>query len=566
MNFSDRLNEWLESDFIDETTKEELRALDVEKDVKEIEDRFYKDLEFGTGGLRGIMGAGSNRMNKYTVGKATTGLARYLKGKFPIEKLENAGVVIAYDVRNNSAAFAGIAADILSAAGIKVFLFSRPVPTPELSFSVRHYNCCAGIIVTASHNPKEYNGYKVYDEFGCQLDLVSADELTEKVNSVESFAEIDFSGNSSLIESVDCTEDFVSEVLRQSLLDSSAAKDNLKIEYSPLHGTGNIPVRMALEKDGFKNVFVVSKQEKPDPNFSTVVSPNPEERSALQMAISEARENDADIVFGTDPDSDRVGIAVKDGGDYVILTGNQVGALLVDYVCGKKDISKIHKPAMVKTIVTNDLGAKIAESHGLTVFSTLTGFKFIGQKINQFEEAAGKSEERDYTFVIGYEESYGYLVGTHARDKDAVVSGMLICEMAAEYKMQGKTLVGRLNEIYESYGYYKDALDSFVLKGKDGLEKIKNMMSEIRKQESVFDNTVKVIDYLTDVEAEKGFGYIPKSNVLKFFLSDGSWVALRPSGTEPKIKIYYSVKGSDSQDAEQKLEIYRNSIIGKLGL
>ncbi len=565
MVYTDTYELWKNDEFFDETTRNELNAL---SDKKEIEDRFYKDLEFGTGGLRGVMGAGTNRMNRYTVGRATTGLGKYLKDKFGDGACCERGVAIAFDTRNSSEKFALWAGNVLTAMGIKAYLFTAPAPTPQLSFSVKKLGCLAGIVITASHNPKEYNGYKVYDEKGCQLVPYQAEEVIARVNAVEDYRSVNFKGDDSLLVRTSTTEDFVSAVLEQSMLKDEEAKNRLNIVYTPLHGSGNIPVREVLKRAGFGSVEVVKEQEKPDGNFSTVVSPNPEDRRALTLGIELAESIGSDIVLGTDPDCDRVGVAVKaEDGGYRLLTGNQIGALLADYVLSHKDISKINKPAIVKTVVTSELGAEIAKKHGLSVFSTLTGFKFIGEKISQFEEAAEKGdEERNYTFILGYEESYGYLAGTHARDKDAAVSCLLICEMAAEYKKNGVSLLQKIEEIYREFGCYKDALDSFTLKGKDGLEKIGSMMKQLRRDGSPFEGTVNTVDYLEDVPAEEGFGLLPKSNVLKYTVDDGSWIAVRPSGTEPKIKIYYSIKGDNMAQAEEKLKAAQNKIQSTLGL
>ena len=558
---------WKNDEFFDKTTRDELSKLNPETDTKEIEDRFYRDLEFGTGGLRGVMGAGTNRMNKYTVGKATKGLGEYLLDTYGTDVCAKRGVVIGYDTRNNSEYFAKTAANVLSSMGIRAYLHAHARPTPQLSFSVKFWDAVAGVVVTASHNPKEYNGYKVYDEFGCQLVPWQAKQVISYVNAVADYRTIDFTGNSSLIQMGDVTDNFINAVLKQSRNNNKQSKENLHVIYTPLHGTGNIPVTKTLLLDDFKNVDHVNTQVVPDGNFPTVVSPNPEDRRALLMGIERAEKNGADIVLGTDPDCDRVGVAVKTGNGYQLMTGNQIGALLMDYVLSHTDLGTVHNPSVVKTVVTSELGAEIAKKYGLTVFSTLTGFKFIGEKITQFEQAKQNGENsQDYTFVLGYEESYGYLAGTHARDKDAVVSSLLICEMAAEYKEQGKTLLERMNEIYAEYGYYRDALDSFTLKGKDGLEKISSMMSKLRENGSPFHNTEKVIDYSSSVDAEPGFGTLPTSNVLKYVLSDGSWIAVRPSGTEPKIKIYYSIKGTDKDEAETKLEEIQNTITKRLGL
>ena len=565
MSYKERYEQWLNDKFIDDATRRELKSL---TDEKEIEDRFYRDLEFGTGGLRGVMGAGTNRMNKYTVGKATAGLGKYLLDTYGVEACKNRGVVIGYDSRNNSEFFSRIAANVLSGMGIRVYLHAHARPTPQLSFSVKFWNALAGVVVTASHNPKEYNGYKVYDEFGCQLVPWQAKQVISYVDAITDYHTIKFQSDDSLIFMADVTDNFVIAVMKQSRYKNVSAKNNLKIVYTPLHGTGNVPVQKALRLDGFTQLDAVSEQVIPDGSFPTVVSPNPEERCALEMGIAQAKRTNADIVLGTDPDSDRVGIAVKKAeGEYQLMTGNQVGALLMNFVLSHTDMTQYAHPAVVKTVVTSELGAEIARKHGVSVFSTLTGFKFIGEKITQFEQAKKSDrKEQDYDFLFGYEESYGYLAGTHARDKDAVVSSLLICEMAAEAKANGKTLLDEMNEIYAEYGYYRDALDSFTLKGKDGLEKISSMMTELRASGSLFMETVSVTDYSKPVDAEKDFGTLPTSNVLKYVLEDGSWIAVRPSGTEPKIKIYYSIKGADKKAAEEKLEKIQNTIQTKLGL
>lgn len=566
MKFMEEYEKWFKSDVIDEKTKAELRKLDKEKDRKEIEDRFMTNLEFGTGGMRGIVGAGTNRLNKYIIGKATQGLANFLKQNYSEKDLER-GVVIAYDTRNTSVEFSEVTSDVLTANGINTFLFSVPVPTPELSFAVKYKNAIAGIVITASHNPKEYNGYKVYDEFGCQIVPSQAEELIKFVNDCDSFSKINFAGDKSKEQKFDCTDEFCEAVLKQSVFKYGQAKKDLKIVYTPLHGTGNIPVRKTLSLDGFESVFVQKEQEIADGNFPTVKVPNPEDKNALSLAIELAKEVDADIVLGNDPDCDRVGVAVKTNDGFCLLTGNQIGALLVDYICRKNDFKKLKNPAVIKTVVTSELGAEIAKKYGLNVFSTLTGFKFIGEKITQFEKAQlENNEEQNYSFVMGYEESYGYLVGTHARDKDAVVSSMLICEMASEYKSHKKTLLDKMNEIYDEFGVYKDFLDSFALSGIDGISRMKQIMKTLREEENLFENIKEKIDYKKDVMAEKGFGLLPKSDVVKFVFVDGSWIAVRPSGTEPKIKFYYSIKGSSIEEAENNLEKFRKQIREKFSL
>lgn len=536
MDYKEKYRQWL--DFADEQTKAELTAV---QDEKELEDRFYKDLAFGTGGLRGIMGAGSNRMNKYTVGKATLGLAQYLKSK----NNGDISVAVAYDTRNNSQFFAKTAAGVFASQGIRVYLYEMVVPVPVLSFTTHYLSCTAGVMITASHNPKEYNGYKVYDSKGCQFCTEDAKNAISYIDAITDYSTIPFTEESGRITYIGEMElsAFLAEVKKQSLYEE---KSDLKIVYTPLHGTGNIPVRRMLEG---MDVTVVKEQELPDGNFSTVRSPNPEEKDALTIAIEKAREIGADLVLGTDPDCDRVGIAVRDGADYRLFTGNQTGALLVKFVLTMKKAQLTSESTLIKTIVTSDLGANIGRRFGLQVEETLTGFKYIGDKINKYEQTG----ERE--FVIGYEESYGYLVGTHARDKDAVVSSMLICQMAAWYKNQGKTLVDGLNEIYDEYGYYLDFLDSFVLKGKDGAEKIQSLMTYFRNTgKNLFDGIDDIVDFST------GIRDLPKENVLKYIWTDGSWMAVRPSGTEPKIKVYYSVVDSDRANAQTRLDAIRNKI------
>lgn len=548
MNIREKYEYWLT---FDEDTRKELESI---TDEKEIEDRFYKDLEFGTGGLRGIMGEGANRMNKYTVGKATKGLCEYLKNEFSGEK----SVVIAYDSRNNSKAFAECAAEVLCYNGIKTFLFDEIMPTPVLSFSVKYLNCNAGIVITASHNPKEYNGYKVYDKYGCQLVPQYADKVISYINNVKDIKSVKHMNLNMALSNGFLTyigdevlNSYISEVEKMAVYKEAS---DLKIVYTPLHGTGNIPVRKVLSDMSF-DVFVVKEQAVADGNFTTVRSPNPEEKDALNMALEQAKRANADLVIGTDPDCDRVGVGVLHNGEYTLLTGNQTGALLVDFYLKFKKQSLNPKSTLVKTIVTNDLGAEIARKNGLNVVETLTGFKYIGDQITKYEKT-GENE-----FLIGYEESYGYLVGTYARDKDAVIASMLICEMAAYYKKHKMTLVDALNVLYSEYGFYLDALDSFVLKGKDGASRIKNIMSYFRANKAtVFPNITDVKDYST------GIGDLPKSNVLKFFLKGGSWIAVRPSGTEPKLKMYYSVRGIDSSTCERSLQNIRTIINGIMGM
>lgn len=540
MDYKERYNEWL---LFDDDTKQELLKI---TDEKEIEDRFYKDLAFGTGGMRGIMGAGPNRMNRYTVSRATLGLANYLSEFTKPQK----SVVIAYDSRNNSEDFAKCAAEVLAVKGITVYLFDKITPTPVLSFAVRRLGCIAGIVITASHNPKEYNGYKVYDENGCQLVPSLADKVIARVQEITDYRAVprlDFEValQSGMIQMVgdEVLDAFLDAVKTQALYTEPS---KLKIVYTPLHGTGNIPVRRILQD---YSVSVVKEQAVPDGNFSTVRSPNPEEKDALNLAIEQAKTEAADLVLGTDPDCDRVGIAVRHNGDYVLLTGNQVGALLADFVLRFKADTLNEKSTLVKTIVTNDLGANIGRKYGLQIVETLTGFKYIGDQINRYEKTGEKE------FVMGYEESYGYLVGTHARDKDAVVASMLICEMTAYHKNNGKTLVDALEEIYKEYGFYLDALDSFVLQGIDGVQKMNAVLETLRARgASAFPDIETVQDF------SEGIGDLPKENVLKYLFRNGSWLAVRPSGTEPKLKVYYSVRGESHEAAAEQLSALREQM------
>ncbi len=537
MTYQEKYEQWLK---FDEETKAELLSV---TDEKEIEDRFYKDLEFGTAGMRGVMGAGSNRMNKYTVGLASFGVAQFAKAKHP----DNLSVAIAYDTRNNSKFFAKTAAGIFASCGFKVYLYDIFVPVPVLSFTTRFLGCSIGIMITASHNPKEYNGYKVYDNTGCQLCTEDSKSATDFINKITDYSTIPFSDSQNNIELIgeNVLGEFLKEIAKQSLY---TEKSDLKIVYTPLHGTGCVPVQRIL--DGM-NVTIVKEQEMPDGNFSTVRSPNPEDKAALTIAIEKAKEIGADLVLGTDPDCDRVGIAVKANDEYVLFSGNQTGAMLVNFIVNLKKDTLNNKSTLIKTIVTSEIGADIARKNGLLVEETLTGFKYIGNKMNKYE-ADGSQE-----YVMGYEESYGYLIGTHARDKDAVVASMLICQMAAWYKNQGKTLVDGLNELYAEYGYYLDTQDSFTLKGKDGAEKIQELMRTFRKTgTALFDGIKELVDFSLGVRD------LPKENVLKFVLNDGSWLAVRPSGTEPKIKVYYSIKDKTKEDAEIRLAKIKEIING----
>lgn len=548
--YQETYQQWLNSEYFDQETKTEL--LKIQNDEKEIEDRFYKNLEFGTGGLRGVIGAGTNRINKYTVRRATYGLANYILEKCG-EEGKTKGVVIAYDSRYKSEEFSTEAAKTLAACGIKAYIFDSLRPTPQLSFAVRHLGCVAGIVITASHNPPEYNGYKVYWTDGGQVCPHIAKEIITEVNKIEDYSKIPTTdSNNKLIVTLDETVDTAfcdavkKQVINQELI-NKVGKD-IKIIFTPIHGTGNLPIRRVLSEVGFKNVSVVKEQEMPDSNFSTVAYPNPEEKEVFDIAIEMAKTDGADIIIGTDPDCDRVGVVVKDNnGEYIVLNGNQVGSLLVNYVMSNKveEIKEVHNPMIVKTIVTSELGAEIAKSYGVGCVDTLTGFKFIGEKIHQYEE------DNSATFIMGYEESYGYLVGTHARDKDGVVSALLISEMAAFYYDKGMTLYEGLQEVYKKYGYYREELQSITLKGIDGMEQIKSIMNTFRTSNIEEIAGIKVTQ-LNDYS--QGIDNLPKSDVLKFILEDNSWIAVRPSGTEPKIKFYYGCNGSDKEVVDNKLE------------
>ena len=549
MEYIEAYNEWINNSYFDNETKEELKSL---RDDKEIKDRFYKNLEFGTGGLRGVIGAGTNRINIYTVRRATFGLANYILNKCG-EEGKKKGVVIAHDSRFMSREFCLETAKTLAACGIKAYIFDDLRTTPQLSFAVRHLECVAGVVITASHNPPEYNGYKVYWTDGGQVCPSIAEEIISEVNKIEEYESIPTTNKDNdlivmLDDSVDTAfvEAVKKQVIRQDIIDK-VGKD-IKIIFTPIHGTGNLPIRRTLKEVGFKNVSVVREQELPDSKFSTVEYPNPEEKAVFDIAIEMAKKDGADIIIGTDPDCDRVGVVVKDNnGEYVVLNGNQVGSLLVDYVLTQKkdELHNLKNPTIVKTIVTSELGAIIAKSFGVDCLDTLTGFKFIGEKINEFEI------NEDRTFIMGYEESYGYLVGTHARDKDGVVSALLISEMAAFYYEKGITLYEGLQEVYRKYGYYKEELVSKTLKGIDGMEKIKSIMSTFRdsKIENIAGIKVKELkDYKIGIDG------LPKSDVLKFILEDGSWIAVRPSGTEPKIKFYFGCNGKEELEVCNKLD------------
>lgn len=548
------IERWLQDPAIDEETKQELRSL--EGNDKELEDRFYKELEFGTGGLRGVIGAGSNRMNRYVVGRATQGLAKYILEEHG-DREGKPSVVIAHDSRHFSPEFALEAALVLAGNGIVARLFPSLRPTPQLSFTVRHLQATGGIVITASHNPPEYNGYKVYNHEGGQLVPDQAEKVIGYIREVPSFSDVrrisreEAEAQGLLIWlGEDEDEAFINAVtevsVNRELIASGPGKD-FKLVYTPLHGTGNHPVRQVLKKLGFQQVHIVAEQEQPDAEFSTVKSPNPEERDAFKLAIELGSQIGADLLLGTDPDADRMGAVVKNkSGEYVVLSGNQSGAIMVYYLLNQlKEAGKLPKNgAVVKTIVTSEMGAVIAEHFGATVFNTLTGFKYIGELMNKFDKTGS------HTYLFGYEESYGYLAGNYARDKDAVLAAMLIAEAAAYYSTQGKTLYDVLEELYEKFGYFQERLESRTLKGKDGVEKIQSLMTQWRNNPADEIAGVKVKEVL---DYSKGLDGLPKENVLKFMLEDGSWFCLRPSGTEPKIKVYFAVRGSSTPDAEGKI-------------
>jgi len=558
MDWKSRYEQWINHNQLDD----EIRSLLEEKknNSKELEDCFYKNLEFGTGGMRGEIGAGTNRMNIYTVRKASEGLAKYIEASG--DEAKKQGVVIAYDSRHKSPEFAMEAAKTLATHGIQTYVFEELRPTPELSFAVRHLNAFSGIVVTASHNPPEYNGYKVYGSDGGQLPPLAADTVIEKVNEVENELLIQVEAEETLKQSglikiigEEIDQAYTEKLTTISVNPTLSQEVDVKLVFTPLHGTANKPVRRGLEALGYKDVTIVKEQELPDPNFSTVKSPNPEEHAAFELAIRDGKQVEADLLIGTDPDADRLGVAVKDeNGEYVVLTGNQTGAILLHYLLSEKKQKGVlpENGVVLKTIVTSELGREIAKSYGLDTIDTLTGFKFIGEKIKEYEETG------QYTFQFGYEESYGYLIGDFARDKDAVQAALLAVEVAAFYKKKGMTMYQGLNDIYKEYGYYREGLESLTLKGKEGAEQINGLLASFRsapptsvagrKVVSVEDYKASERKYLDNGNTE-GID-LPKSNVLKYFLEDGSWFCLRPSGTEPKVKFYFGVKGDSLENSK----------------
>ncbi|WNS76707.1 phospho-sugar mutase [Bacillus sp. DTU_2020_1000418_1_SI_GHA_SEK_038] len=560
MNWKAKAERWIYDENLDPKLKAELTVL--QKDEKKLEDAFYKDLEFGTGGMRGEIGAGTNRMNIYTVRKASAGLAAYIEENG--EKAKAQGVVIAYDSRHMSKEFAMEAAKTLAARGIQTYVFKELRPTPELSFAVRHLQAFSGIVITASHNPPEYNGYKVYGADGSQLPPKLADIVISKVNEIENELLINVEDETSLMEQglikiigEEVDSQYTEKLISISENSSLGSETDLKIVFTPLHGTGNKPVRAALEALHYKQVYVVEEQELPDPEFSTVKSPNPEEKSAFELAIKVGKEKEADLLIATDPDADRLGIAVRNqSGEFVLLTGNQTGALLMHYILSQKKEKNILpiNAVVLKTIVTSELGRKIASSFHTDTVDVLTGFKFIAEKMKEYEETG------EYEFLFGYEESYGYLIGDFARDKDAVQAALLAAEAAAFYKKKGMTLYEGLLALFEQYGYFLEGLESITLKGKEGAQLIQEILAAFRANpltQVAGIKTVAVEDYLTGVRREsngvESSINLPKSNVIKYLLEDGTWICLRPSGTEPKMKFYFGVNGASSVESEQKL-------------
>ena len=573
MNYKDQYQFWLEDDYFDAKTKEELKA--IANDEKEIEDRFYRELEFGTGGLRGVIGAGTNRMNLYTVRKATQGLANYILKMGTQDK----GISIAYDSRFMSPEFADEAALCMAANGIKAYVFDALRPTPELSFSVRYLGCTAGIVITASHNPPEYNGYKVYWEDGAQVTSPRDVDIINCVKAVTDYHTVKTMDKQAAIDAglyitigAEVDDAFIAE-LKKQIINPEVIKevaDDIKIVYTPFNGTGNVPARRILKEIGFKNVYVVPEQEMPDPKFTTLDYPNPEDPKAFTLALKLAKEVQADIVLATDPDADRLGIYAYDtkSGEYVPFTGNMSGMLIAEYILSQRKAKGLmpENPALVKTIVTTNMADVITKAYDVKLIEVLTGFKYIGEQIKWFEE------NNTYNYVFGLEESYGCLAGTHARDKDAIVAVMCLCEVAAWCKKNNKTVWDMMVEMYEKYGYFKEDLYTITMKGKDGAEQIAAIMEKLRvnppkefgawKVKEMRDyKSGKTVNPETGEEGETG---LPTSNVLYFDLSDDSWCCARPSGTEPKIKFYMGVKGSSLEDASVKVTALTDALKAKL--
>jgi len=580
-DFNQMLHKWIEKEDLDKELKEELLLL---RDQNEINDRFYKDLEFGTGGLRGILGAGTNRMNIYTVRKVTQGLSDYInkyygenfekyKGKYP-------AVAIGYDSRINSKLFATEAARVLAANNIKTYIYSELMPTPALSFAVRYYKCCAGIMVTASHNPAQYNGYKVYNEEGCQLTLDAAAEVLSFIERVDILQDVktikdENKDKLKLMEEIpsEVTESYLAAVYRESM--GQAGCGDLSVVYSPLNGTGNKPVRKILEMIGVKNVHIVKEQELPDGNFPTCPYPNPEKKEALTLGLElckklSSKGNAPDLLLATDPDCDRVGIAVRSCDEYQLLTGNEVGVLLLDFICQRRSLIP-ENPIAIKTIVSSKMGDKVAKYYGVQIIDVLTGFKFIGEQIG-FMETRGEESR----FIFGFEESYGYLSGAYVRDKDAVNACMLICEMTAYYKRKSVTLIDRLEELYQQFGYYKNDLMDLNFEGAAGMEKMERIMASLRAtppKNIIGKKVIEIADYKLSQRRILGntktcdlaVGYrpinLPKSEVLEYLLEDGSSIIVRPSGTEPKLKLYLSSKGKNKEEATEIINKMKEELI-----
>lgn len=555
MSYLREYNNWINNPYFDIETKNEL--ISIKDNLPEIEDRFYTNLDFGTAGLRGIIGAGSNRINKYTISRATFGLAQYLLDTYDEYTLQN-GVVIAHDNRYMSRDFCIQTAETLSACNIKAYIFDDLRTTPELSFAVRHLKCVAGIVITASHNPPQYNGYKVYGPDGSQILPHVAKQIISKINSITDYSSIPTTTNENLIEvlSPDIDQAYIDAIKsylpRLDIIPSYS--DNLKIVFTPLCGAGRTPVLNALSSVGFENVLTVKEEESPDPTFAGISSPNPEDKKALSRAIELGKLTYSDLIIGTDPDCDRVGVAVKNyNDDFILLSGNDIGALLTYYLLSfyKSNDLLPDNAAIIKSIVTSDFGKAIANEYNVQCIEVLTGFKFIGDKINKFEQ------DNSHSFILGYEESYGYLAGTHARDKDGVLSSLLICEMAAYYKSHGRTLLDVLNALKESFGYYKEQTISLSFEGIEGKAKINNIMNYFRNKNVSHIGTTRVknkVDYIN------GVGSLPPSDVIKLFLQDGSWIAIRPSGTEPKIKFYIASSSTNPAKTPATLSALRKSI------
>jgi phosphoglucomutase len=567
LNYLEKYYKWLNSSYLSAEDREELRS--IAEDREEIIDRFYKDLEFGTGGMRGKIAIGSNRMNIYTVGQSTQGLSNYLLAK--VKKATERGVVIAYDPRYKSREFAERSAQVLTANGIKTYLFDDVRPTPELSFAVRMIGAAAGIVITASHNPLCYNGYKVYGENGAQILPEVANQIIAEIAKIKDFSEVKLialkeAKERGLLQLIGGAFDRVYYEKVKNLSLSNDVDKELKIVYTPLHGTGNIPIRTILTDMGFKNIFVVEEQSRPDPEFSTVTSPNPENPEAFELARELGERVKADILIATDPDADRLAVCVLAKDQYIFLNGNQTGALLLAYILSRrKEKGKLPQNGFViKTIVTSEMGRVISNSYSIPTYDTLTGFKYICNKAEDLEKEGG-------IFLFGYEESIGYLTGNFVRDKDAVISAMLVCEMAAYYKKRGLTLLAVLEKLYQQYGYFLEHLESIYLEGLEGEEQMQKIMSAFREEFPEIPGMPisRKIDYKTSFQYDyehhkKETIDIPQSDVLKCIFTDGCWYAIRPSGTEPKIKIYISLVGKDRREAEEKLEKVKSVVLEKV--